>query len=68
MNLAEALPIEINRVRAIQDTFKELRGVTLVEPQIAMMENDIQRAIQAASGGDVVGMVKAYKTLEEYQE
>ena len=70
MNLTEALPKEINRVREIQGHFKELRDMpgVLVEPQIKMMENDIQNAITASANGNVVAMLKAYKKLEEYQE
>lgn len=68
-NLAEALPAEINRVREIQDTFKELRGMRniIVEPQIAMMERDISDAIAASAEGDVVAMLRAYERLKEYE-
>lgn len=69
-NLAEELPREINRVRAVQDQFKELRGMrnVMVEPQIAMMEQDISAAIQASSAGDVIGMLRAYEKLKEWAE
>ena len=68
-SLAETLPQEINRVRALQDTFKELRGMpnVIVEPQIAMMERDIAAAIAASSAGDVVAMLRAYETLKGYE-
>lgn len=67
-NLAEQLPIEINRVRGVQDEFKTLRGMqnVIVEPQIAMMEADIQAGISAASMGDVVAMLRAYEALKEW--
>lgn len=69
-SLAIELPREINRVRAIQDEFKALRGMpnTIVEPQIAMMEADISAAIHASSTGDVIGMMRAYERLKGYEE
>ncbi len=69
-NLAEALPEEITRVREIQDMFKELRQFpnTIVEPQIAMIEHDIQAAIKACAEGDVVEMLRAYQTLKGWSE
>lgn len=69
-NLAEELPKEINRVRAVQDQFKEVRGVhqVIVEPQIAMMENDLNAAIAASAAGDVVGMLRSYQALKGWQE
>jgi hypothetical protein len=64
--LAESLPKEINRVRGVQDEFKALRGMknVIVEPQIAMMEADIQAGIAAASSGDAVAMLRAYEALK----
>ena len=69
-SLAEALPAEINRVRAVQDTYKQLRGMpnVIVEPQIAMMEASIQAGIAAGSAGDVVAMLRAYENLKGWEE
>lgn len=69
-SLATALPDEINRVRGVQDTFKALRGKpnVIVEPQIAMMECDIQAAISASAEGDVVAMLRAYEALKGWEE
>jgi len=69
-SLATELPNEINRVRAVQDTYKELRGMpnVMVEPQIAMMEHAIQSAIAATASGDVIGMLRAYEDLKGWQE
>jgi hypothetical protein len=69
-SLAIELPNEINRVRALQDEFKELRGMSnvLVEPQIAMMETDISAAIKASSAGDVIAMLRAYERLKGWSE
>lgn len=66
--LGDALPREINRVRGIQDEFKALRGMrnVIVEPQIAMMEHQIQAAIKALSEGDIVGMISAHESLKEW--
>ena len=65
-SLAEALPYEINRVRGVQDEFKALRKMpnVIVEPQIAMMEHDIQTGISASAGGDVLAMIQAYEALK----
>lgn len=68
--LAEALPEQINRVRAIQNEFKALRGLrnVIVEPQIAMMERDLQAAIAASAAGDVVAMLRSHEALKGWQE
>ncbi len=67
--LAEALPEEINRVREIQDEYKSLRGKpnVIVEPQIAIMEHEIQTAMKAMMEGDVVEMLRCWTTLKEYE-
>jgi len=69
-SLAEELPREINRVRSVQDNYKVLRSMSnvIVEPQIMMMERDIQRAISASADGDVVAMLRAYEALKGWQE
>ena len=68
-SLADALPAEINRVRGVQDEFKALRGMPniMVEPQIAMMEADIQAAITASASGDTVGMLQAFGALKGWE-
>ena len=68
-SLAEALPEEINRVRELQDEFKQLRGKpnVIVEPQIMVMEHEIQAAMTAMAQGDVVEMLRWYETLKEYE-
>lgn len=67
--LAEALPKEINRVREIQDMYKSMRGMPniIVEPQIMMMEQEIQSAIKASAEGDVIEMLKCYESLKGYE-
>ena len=67
-SLAEELPKEINRVRGVQDQFKALRGMpnVVVEPQILMMESEIQAAIKATAEGDVVAMLQCYEALKGY--
>ena len=69
-SLAVELPNEINRVRKLQDQFKTLRSMdgVIVEPQIMMMEAEIQEAIKAAAAGDVVEMLRCYKSLKGYEE
>lgn len=68
-SLAIELPNEINRVRAVQDEFKALRALpnVIVEPQIAMMEHDIQAAIAASANGDVVAMLRSYEALKGWE-
>lgn len=68
--LADALSREINRVRGVQDQFKSLRNtpMVIVEPQIRMMESEIQEAIAALASGDVVAMLRAYESLKEYTD
>lgn len=70
MNLAESLPLEIARVRDIQDHFKELRRMpnVIVEPQIMMMEHAIQSATKACAAGDVVEMLRWHEHLKDYKE
>ena len=65
-SLAEALPHEINRVRGVQDEFKALRRMpnVIIEPQIAMMERDIQAGISASANGDVLAMIHAFEALK----
>jgi hypothetical protein len=66
--LADALPKEITRVRGVQDQYKTLRGMpnVMVEPQIMMMEAEIQAAMKAMAEGDVVAMLRVYRSLKEY--
>lgn len=67
-SLAEALPREINRVRAVQDTYKQLRGMpgVIVEPAIAMMEASIAEGIAALASGDVVRMLRSHEDLKGF--
>lgn len=69
-SLAEALPAEINRVRAVQDTYKELRSLpnVIVEPQIQMMEHAIQAGISASVSGEVVAMLRAFEELKGWEQ
>lgn len=68
-SLATELPNQINRVRALQDEYKALRSMpnVIVEPQIAMMEGAIQAAVCAASGGDVIAMIRAFESLKGFE-
>ncbi len=68
-SLAEQLPAEINRVRDVQDAFKALRSMpnVIVEPQIAMMEQDIRSAVAASAAGDAVEMLRSYERLKGWE-
>lgn len=70
ISLAEAMPVEINRVRALQDEYKSLRGQpgVIVEPQIAMMEQSIVEGIEALGSGDVVRILRAHQALKDWGE
>lgn len=69
-SLAVELPNEINRVRKIQDEFKSLRKMdgVIVEPQIMMMEAELQTAIKACAEGDVIQMLRSYESLKGYSD
>jgi hypothetical protein len=69
-SLATELPNQINRVRRIQAEYMSLRGMpnVMVEPQIGMMERDIQAAITASASGDVIAMLRAFECLKGYEE
>ena len=68
--LADALPKEITRVRKLQDGYNALRGLPdiIIEPQVMIMEYEIQAAINALASGDVVEMIRCHKALKEYEE
>lgn len=67
--LADALPKEITRAREILDQYKSLRGMpnVIVEPQILMMEMEIQAAIRACAQGDLDQMVRCLAELRELE-
>ena len=68
--LGEALPREITRVRGVQDTYKQLRQFpnVICEPQIAMMEKDIQDAVKALANQDIVEMLRAHEALKQWEK
>jgi hypothetical protein len=69
MNLAEALPQEINRVRELQDQYKALRGQpgVFVDLTIAIMGVSLHNAIRVSTSGDVLEMLRAYEDLKGYE-
>lgn len=69
-SLAVELPNEIDRVRKLQDQFKELRKMdgVIVEPQIMIMEAEIQRATRSLADGDVIEMLRCYESLKGYEK
>lgn len=68
-SLAEALPLEIERVIEVRRQFEELRGLpnVIVEPQITMLNASISRALKASTSGDVVEMIRAYEELKGWE-
>jgi hypothetical protein len=69
-SLAQALPAEINRVRALQDEYRQLLGMpgVIVEPTIAFMDASITRGVNALAGDDVVEMLRAFEDLKGWGE
>lgn len=67
--LGEALPREMARVRdEILPQYLALRGMpnVIVEPQIAIMRAELDRAAKALAEGDVVEMLRVHALLKEY--
>lgn len=69
-SLAEAMPVEIKRVRALLDIYKSMRGQpnVMVEPAIALMEQSIDNAIDALARGEVLCILRAYDDLKGFEE
>ena len=65
-SLAEALPREQARVRAIQAEYRALPG-NAGAIGAAMMEADLKAAEKASAAGDVVAMLRAYEALSGYE-
>lgn len=64
-SLAEALPMEQQRVREIRDLYLELPDGA-GKPAAAMMEMSLRQAEVAASSGDVIAMMRAHEDLKGY--
>ena len=62
LSLAEALPQEMARVRAVLGHYREIG--TAGNFGAAMIEHDLRMADRAAVSGDVVAMLRAYETLK----
>lgn len=63
MNLAEALPKEIERVQALMEKFKEME----TSKYVTTMKHTVNRAVKAFAEGDIGQMVISYKFLQEYE-
>lgn len=64
--LAEALPEEMVRVRAILDIYKQLGPVGAFGA--AGIEQSLQAAEKAILNGDTVAMIKAYEDLRDIED
>lgn len=66
LSLAEALPLEIKRVKEIIEMYRDpvLNGVG--ELAAHLMEMDIQKAEEATLNWDTIKMIRAYNALKEY--
>ena len=63
MTLADALPKEMARVREVLGHYKEIGPAGMFGA--AMIEQDLRTADAAVMSGNVVAMMRAYKTLQE---
>lgn len=70
MNAVEKLVREIMRVTEIKGHFESLRGMknVVVEPQIAMMNEVLDRACKAVGSGDALECLRMITELEGYSE
>lgn len=71
-SLAEELPAAINRARQVQDQFKKIKTMpgmekVTVDPQINLLEHEIQEGVAALASGDVVRMLRAYEAVKDYR-
>lgn len=64
--LADALPAEQARVRALIPTYLAIGFGG--KPAVVMMERDLQLADMAIASGDTVEMLRAYNRLHGYRE
>lgn len=69
-SLAEAIQVEITRVRGIQDTYKKLDGMpgVNVKPGIMFMEIAIQKGIKALAENDVMASLQVYEELKGFKQ
>ena len=70
MNLAEQLSRETARVARLKLRYDDLRGRERVEarPAIAMLEQALEHAHEAAGSGDVMMMMGALKGLQGWED
>jgi hypothetical protein len=61
-SLAEAFPIEQARVREVLGHYRELGPAGMFGA--AFIEQDLKIADEAIASGDIVRMLKAFKTLQ----
>lgn len=68
-SLATEMPLAIKRARAVLDQMLEIRGTrgVMVEPQIAIINAEIDEAVAALASGDVIAMLMAYQAIKDYQ-
>ena len=69
-SIAEGIQNEIKRVTELKERYVELRNMpnVIVEPQIAMMQHAIERAVSALAQGDVIEVLRSYEHLKSFEE
>lgn len=64
--LADALPAEQARVRALMPLYREI-GIA-GRPALFLMERSLAAADRAVMSGDVIAMLQAYEDLKGYAD
>lgn len=65
-NLGEALPKEMARVRDdLMPLYQSIGAAGMFA--LTMMHTDLDRAAKAMAEGDTLGMIHAYKALQQYK-
>lgn len=65
MSLAEALPLEIQRIR--EEVMPIYQTIPTGALAVLMMKQDLLKASAAMAEQDTVGMLRAYEALRGYQ-
>lgn len=70
LSLAEAYPLEQARVRDVLSLYRDCDYLDMgptFDIAVRLLEQKLREADEAAASGDVVRMVRAYKSLKEIQ-
>lgn len=65
--LAEALPVEIKRVKELIEIYSDPNLKGAGDLAVALMKIDVKKAEDATLLGDTVGMINSYNELRTYE-